>query len=252
MKNPIALFIVTGWIVGAVNAQDDNALTRDEVTVVKKKLTAIFDALGDPPAGYAKTEETFSLPTEISKGEAAGKYHPVYGSASRRYGSASEKKAKQSSQELQAEYEKKIMEAQAKGDYQLMGQLVQEVQQKAGQAQLEGVEGRKEPIDVQVSLNANPYQTIDPDAVVFESPGIMALKFAQDVDGTKGRVVVYADPVNLKDTKKLSVVNMKEPEGGVTKRTAATSATVEFSGPMADIEAWAKKVNTKKILAQIE
>ena len=113
------------------------------------------------------------------------------------------------------------------------------------------IEGRKEPITVQIQFDANPNQTIDPDAVVFESPGVIALKFPEDVDSTKGRVAVYFDPVNLKNTKSLSTVDLKEPEGGAAKRTDVKNITVEFSGPMSEILVWAKKVATKKVLAQI-
>lgn len=249
MKCTYTVLLVVGCLT-AVRAQEENSLTRDEVGVVKKKLVAIFDALGDPPAGYAKTDESFSLPTEASKGQSG--YRPIYGSAVRKYGSAAEKKSKKTSEELQAEYEKKLMEAQANGDYQSMAKIAQEMQQKSGQAQLEAVKGRKEPIDVQIFLNSNPYQTIDPDAVVFESSGVIALRFAQDVEGTKGRVNVYVDPVNLKDVKKLSVVDMKEPEKDVANRTSVKNVTVELSGPMTDIEAWARKIATKKVIAQID
>lgn len=48
-------------------ASDDTQLTRDEVTVIKRKLMAVAEALGQPPAGYAKEDESFYLPTEASK-----------------------------------------------------------------------------------------------------------------------------------------------------------------------------------------
>lgn len=45
---------------------------------------------------------------------------------------------------------------------------------------------------------------------------------------------------------------MKQPEGGVTKRVSVTSVMVELSGPMNVVEAWAKNIATKKIVAQID
>lgn len=40
--------------------------------------------------------------------------------------------------------------------------------------------------------------------------------------------------------------------GCVEKRTAVKNVTVEFLGPMSEIEAWAKKLATKKVLARID
>ena len=235
-----------------VLAQNENSLTRDEVAIIKRKLVAVTEALGEPPPGYAKTEESFSLPTEANKAESAGRFHPVYGSASLKFGSAAEKKGKKSGEDLQKEYQKKITDAQAKGDYQSMAQLSQEMMQKVSKASAEAMEGPSEPVGVAITFNSNPSQTIDPDAVVLEAPGVIALKFKEDVDGTKGRVVLYFDPVNLKSTKTLSVVQMNEPEGGVTKKNAVKNVIVELNGPLGEIQTWAKRIAAKKVLAQID
>ena len=239
-------------LVVAAHAQTENSLTRDEVSVVKKKLVAVADALGEPPQGYAKTEESFSLPTEASVTGQAGRFNPVDGSANLKFGSASEKKGKKTGEDLQKDYQKKILEEQSKGDYQLMAQLSKEMAQKASKASLEAIEGQKEPILASISFSSNSNQTIDPDAVLFESPGVIALKFSGGVDEAKGRVIIYFDPVNLKNSKTLSAVNLKEPDGGVTKKNVVKNIVIELSGPNTDIQAWAKRISAKKVLAQID
>lgn len=245
-----SIAILTALFLGFAVAQDNNVpLTRDEVSTVKKKLVNALDAIGQPPAGYSKEKENFNLPTDVYKNRETGLFYPVNGSADRTFGS--EKNAEKSNKDLQKEYEKKIAEAQAKGDYQALMQATQEMQKKAGEMQLKTIEGKKEPIEVTVHINSNSNASIDPDAVVFERSGVIALKAKNDGTDEKDRIDVYFDPISLKDTKQLSKVDTKMPENGVNSKTAIYTVTIEFYGPSADIEAWAKKVDTGKVLAQI-
>jgi hypothetical protein len=236
--------------LGIAVAQNSVPYTRDEVATLKKKLVATLDAVGQPPAGYAKERENFSLPTDASKNHENGLFYPAYASATRTYGT--DKTAEKSEKDFQKEYEKKVAEAQAKGDYQAIAKLSQEMQQKAGQMQLKKIEGKKVPIEIHVNLNSNSGEAIDPDGVLFEKTGVIALKEKNDGDEEKGRVRIFFDPVNLKDTKQLSKVDMKMPEKGVSSKTAVYNIAIEFDGPSTEIEAWAKKIETGKVLAQID
>jgi len=240
-----ALLLVCG-----ARAQEENPLSRDEVGSIKKKLVNVLDALGQPPAGYSIEHESFNLPTEAYKAQKTNLYNLIGAGADRKYGT--QKKTEAANEDMQKEYQKKLLEAQAKGDYQELGRLSQEMQKKMSEAQLKAVEGNKEPIDVRISFNSNPGATIDPDAVLFERAGVIALKSADDNSKGKTRVHIYFDPVSLKDTKQLSRVNMKQPEDGVARRTTVLNATIELYGPAADVEALAKKIDTKKVLAQID
>ncbi|HTY57778.1 MAG TPA: hypothetical protein VMF59_03135, partial [Bacteroidota bacterium] len=172
----------------------------------------------------------------------------ISGSANRRFGT--QKKTEEESKDLQKEYQKKMAEAQAKGDYQAMAKLGQEMQQKAGQMQLKATEARKDPIEVSVMLNDNPGAVIDPDAVVFEHPGVIALK--SNVENGTERINVYFDPVSLKETKQLSRVDLKHPEEGVSRKTLVLNIAIDLNGPAAEIEPWVKKLDFKKVLAQID
>ncbi len=42
------------------------------------------------------------------------------------------------------------------------------------------------------------------------------------------------------------------PEDGVAKRTLVLSVTIDVTGPVAEIEPWVKKVDSKKVLSQID
>ena len=243
----LAAGLAAGLTAGGARAQNENPLTRDEVSVVKKKMVAVLEALG-LPAGYSLEHEDFNLPTEAYKNTNTGRYNLISGSADRKFGT--QKKTEEENKDLQKDYQKKIAEAQAKGDYAAMSKIAQEMQQKAGQMQLKATETQKDPIQVSVRLNSNPGATIDPDAVVFEHPGVIALK--SGVESGSERIAIYFDPVALKDTKQLSRVDMKMPEDGVAKRTLVLSVTIDVTGPVAEIEPWVKKVDSKKVLSQID
>ncbi|HTG00170.1 MAG TPA: hypothetical protein VK654_06245 [Nitrospirota bacterium] len=247
----VVMILSLALALPALAAAESTPLNRDEVTVIKRKLMAIADAVGQP-AGYAKEDESYNLPTETSKMQNSGAFHALYASARFKFGGGSEKKAKKSQKEMEAEYKKKMMEAQAKGDYQEMSKIAQEMQQKSGKAQLEAENAKKEPVEANIQLNANSGQAIDPDAVVFEKPGVIALKFKTG-DEDKIRIVVYFDPVHLKDTKTLSRVEMYDKQDkGVTNKTAVRNAAIEMTGPAAIVDAWAKAIATGKVLAQID
>ena len=245
-----SIVIFVAMFLGIAVAQNSVPYTRDEVATLKKKLVASLDAVGQPPTGYAKERENFNLPTEVSKQQETGLFHPAYASGDRTYGS--DKAGQKSEKDLQKEYEKKIAEAQAKGDYQAIAKLAQEMQQKAGQMQLKKIEGKKVPIEIHVNINSNSGEAIDPDAVLFERTGVIAWKEKNAGDEEKSRVRIFFDPVNLKDTKQLSKVDMKMPEKGVSSKTSVYNITIEFNGPTAEIEAWAKKIESGKVLAQID
>lgn len=251
-RKPVFMLFALAVAAPSLAAAENTPLTRDEVTVIKRKLTAVADALGQPPAGYAREDESFSLPTETSKMQNSNAFHAVYASAHFKYGSGYEKKSKKSQKEMDADYKKKMMEAQAKGDYQEMSRVAQEMQQKAGKAQLDAQNAKKEPMDVNIQLNANSGQNIDPDAVVFEKPGVIALKFKTG-DEDIIRIAVFFDPVHLKDTKTLSRVEMYDKQDkGVAGKTTVRNVAIEMTGPAAAVEAWAKAVSTGKVLGQID
>lgn len=240
-----ALFLA----VTQAHAQDEKSLTRDEVALFKKKLVALFESLGQAPAGYSMERESFNLPTDAYLKAGTSQYNPIDASASREYGTT--KSAENASKELEKEYKKKIMEAQAKGDYQEMSRLSQEMQQKYSQLSLKTEEGKKEPISVSIGLNVGGGGTIDPDAVVHEQSGVIALKDLAAAS-ERGNVRIYFDPVTLKDTKQLSKITLSYPEGGVAKRTTVLNATISFNGPATEIEAWTKRIDFKKVLSQID
>jgi hypothetical protein len=236
------------------SAGDDKKtlLTRDEVGVFKKKLVTVLDALGLPPAGFVKQKDDFSLPTEWYKEKGSLVSNHAY--ANRKFAIKGVKDAEAATKQASVDYQKKLLEAQAKGDYQEMMRVTQEMQKGNSQTTLKAVQAQEEkklPIEVKVELNQSEYKAIDPDLVVFEKEGVLALKTQQGDEGDpKETVTVYFQPVTLKETKTLSQVEIKA--GAVPGKTSVSSITVELEGPAADVEAWAKRIDTKKVLELID
>ncbi len=228
-------------------SQEPATLNRGEVSVIKKKLVAALEALGSAPKDYGLENESFNLPTEAYPN--GSKWNPTYGSANRRYSTSVGKE--KAEKDLQDEYQKKILAAQAKGDYAAMGKIAQEMQQKMAQSQMKASEVQKDPIEVNVQLNNNPGTTVDPDAVLYEKPGMIALKTQQDINSGKERVLVAFDPVTLKKTGEVSRLDLNVPNDGVSDKTAVMTIVIDLYGPSAEVEAWAKRINTGSVLSQV-
>lgn len=238
-------------IMTIVQASEPDNLTRAEVGALKQKLVAVATAMGAANAGYAKEAEDFNLPTEIYKKTNSPKYDWVSPSVSIRFSGSGEQQAEQAQEQLQQEYERKMAEALAKGNYQEMAALSEEMQKKAGETHLAAVSGRKAPIDVQIHLNTYHNVTLDPDMVIFERPGVIAV-LTDNSDGNKNRLIVLFDPVALKETQTLSRAVSEQPESGVATKTAVMNAVIEMVGPAAEIKAWAERVDTAAVLGQLE
>lgn len=252
MKRHAAFLAIIGIFFSShLVAQDQIALTRDEVSVLKKKLQGVAEALGKFPEGYIKEDEDFYLPTEAYR-QPSGLFLPAAPSVTYRFGGGSEQKTKKSSKDFEKEYKKRMAEAQAKGDAQEMIKISQEMQKKAGEMQLESLDSSKEPVQVTIRFNAEASQAIDPDGVLFESQGVICMRIDHDEAQGSSRVVVFIDPVSLQNTKNLSRADMKMPEEGVKEKTRVLNVTVEMDGPADIVESWAKALAVKKVLAQID
>jgi hypothetical protein len=109
----------------------------------------------------------------------------------------------------------------------------------------------KEDMMVNIQFNMNPYAGIDPDGVLFEKPGVIALA-SSDVQNQSGQVVVYFDPVALRETETLARVELSTPQDGVSNRSGVFNVTISLNGPVDEIQALAKNINTSAVLAVID
>jgi hypothetical protein len=232
-------------------AAQETSLTRAEVAAIKAKLVTVQDAMGADPSGYLKESEEFSLPTDFNPAQ-DGKFWPITSSVSLRYGDRAAKESAESVEQANKDLEQRYSAALASGDPDAILKLTEEITKITQQAIAAGTAEPKQPMHVYVQFNMSPYTGIDPDAVVFESPGVIALRDADDLSGERGSVTVYLDPVALKATETLSKIELKTPDGGVGNKSGVFNIQISANGTMADIEAWVKSFDTAAMLSVID
>ena len=245
----LAVFAPVPCLAGEGGAGGSNRLSRGEVAVFKKKLAAVLGALGKPPDGFVKRKDSFDLPAEFRMKR--GELVPGKAAAAREL---AVKGAKAAGGQAAADPQKKVLEAQAKGDYKEMSRLLEEMQQKSKQRAFEGAkaaEDKKLPIEVRVRFNDSEQRSIDPDLVVLERKGVLALKTGQGEEGDpRETVTVYFQPAALADARGLSRLAIKA--GPAPSKTSVLSITIELEGPAAEVEAWTRRIDYRKVLAQID
>jgi hypothetical protein len=220
---------------------DEEPVARDEALALKTTVKAVLDGLGAPPAGYAKAKEDFDLPTSMGVDKDAKAFWLTETRADFEFTSGI------SGEQMSQEYQTKIMAAQAKGDYAEVQRLSLDLQKNIAAAM--GAEMSK--ITVKIYLNHRTHQEIDPEGVVWETPGAIALR-TESSDPNLHLMLAF-DPKSLADTKKISLVSTGETlNGSASSKTAVRTVVVELTGPEAAVTEWAKSVDKGKILALIK
>lgn len=232
-------------------AQDTN-LTRSEVAAIKSKLVAVQQAMGDDPAGYIKNSEDFNLPTDFNRAQ-GGKFWPITASVSLRYTDRGTVEGTANAEKAAEEFQAKYAAALASGNTEAISAMVEEMTRIQTQAMAAAMNpaAKREPLQAYVQLNMNPSVGIDPDAVVLERPGVIALR-DKEVSSDKGRVTVYIDPVALKATEELSKIELRTADDGVGNKTGVFHVVVQLNGTLTDIESWVRDFDFDSMLAVID
>ncbi len=253
MRIRAASVALTMVLAATAAAQDSTSLTRSEVAAIKAKLVAVQQAMGGEPSGYVREDEdSFYLPTDFNPAQ-NGKFWPITSSVQMRFtdrgvveGTAN---AEQAAQDFQTRYLAAIASGNADA-IQKLGEELSRIQMAAVTAA--SSPNKKEDMNVNVQLNMNPSVGIDPDAVVLERPGVIALRQKDDAAGEKGSVTIYVDPVALAKTEELSKIELRTAQDGVANRTGVFHIVIQLNGGLADIESWVKNFDYPKMLAQFD
>lgn len=236
-------------VAASAFAQQPTNLNRQEVTAAKNDIVAVQTAMGEP-AGYAKDDENFDLPTEFRPSR-GGKFWPLTSGVSVRYTDKvvqdSTANAEKAAQDVQAQ----MTAAAARGDFAAIAALSQAATASVLAAS-SAAQTAKPDMHVNIRFNSGATRTIDPDAVVLEKPGVIALREKDSGSSDEGTVTVYFDPVALRNSETLSKIELATPQDGVSNKAGVFNITVSLNGKLADAEAWAKAFNTSAILAVID
>lgn len=214
---------------------------RSDLVTIKKHVETIISALGTPPAPYAKENENWQLPTYACQGKVG--FQPVIV----RYSMSLTTDAQQKI--VAADYQKKLMAAEASGNMQEVMQLAQQAQQKA--LQQAAVNQNNEPINVDVSVNdLGASMTIDPDAVLRDGAGFIALRQPNnDASSGKEEVDMFFDKVILKNAHEIA--SFGEPNAVVPTRLDMICARININGPKAQVENMVKHLSAGAVLGQL-
>jgi hypothetical protein len=232
-------------------AQNATNLTRSEVAAIKAKLVTVQEAMGGVPDGYTRQDEdSFYLPTTVDPAQ-NGKYWPITSSVQMRFTDRGAVEGKADLEKLQTDIQARYAAVVASGDAAAMEKLLEEMtrMQTAAVAAAMAPAEKKDDMYVNVQFNMNPSVSIDPDAVVLERPGVIALRDKDDASGVKGSVTVYLDPVALKATEELSSFELRTADDGVTNKTGLFHIVIQANGALADIESWVEGFDFPAMLA---
>jgi hypothetical protein len=239
-------------VLAATAAAQQTSLTRSEVAAIKAKLVTVQQAMGADPAGYIKDSEDFNLPTDANPAQ-GGKFWPITSSVSLRYTDRGTVEGQASAEQAAADFQAKYAAALASGNAETITKMVEEMTRIQTQAVAAAMSpaAKREPLQVYVQLNMNPSVGIDPDAVVIEQPGVIALR-EKEVSSDEGSVTVYIDPIALKATQELSKIELRTADDGVTNKTGVYHVVIQLNGAVADIESWVQGFDFDAMLGVID
>ena len=243
---PVGGVCLALFLVATAGAQE-TSLTRSEVAAVKAKIVAVQQAMGGDPSGYLKESEDFNLPTDSNPAQ-AGKYWPITSGVSLRYTDRGAAEGQANMEKLATEFQAKMATAVASGNVAEITKMSEELTRM--QAAAMAPPAKKEPMNVYVQLNMNPTVGIDPDAVVLEQPGVIALR--DKGTGERGDVTVYIDPVALKATEELSKIELRTADDGVANKTGVFHVVIQLNGALADLESWVQTFDFDAMLGVID
>lgn len=234
------LLIAVPTMVAADGDGPTDPVARNEALALKTTLKEALAALGTPPEQYTQAKEDYDLPTEMGIDQKTKTFWLSQTDADFEFTNG------MSGEQMAQDYQKKMAAAQSKGDIAEIQKLSMEMQQKMGQAM--GAEMTK--IKVEIALNRDPYQTIDPEGVLWEAPGAIALKTGKEADNID--VMLVFEPKTLADTAKVSKITLNDTVRAPAKaKTAVRSIVIELKGPEAAVTEWVQHVDKGKMLALI-
>ena len=242
-----AVLLVGGWCVESLAFADDNCgdgfttvqFMRDDLTSLKKNLETAIAAIPEPKAPYSKANQNWNLPGYTCQDKSG--MRPIDVSYTAEYNTEG------ASQKLAQEYQKQLMAAEAKGDYESVMKITQEMQSRV-MSQASATQGLSE-IQIRVDANTAGSGTIDPDAVMRDGEGFIALRNSKDGSGNE-QVSIWFDPVALKNAHQLASFDMNG-DYRVDSKLALWSIEVSLSGPASFLDDMVKNIDAAKVLGTL-
>ena len=215
-------------------------LMRDDLAGLKKKVEIALSAVPKPKSPYAKANESWSLPSYACKDKSGQR--PLDLS----YNSTWNTDA--SMQKMGMDYQKQIMAAEAAGNYQEVMKITQKMQARA-MAQASANQGMP-PLEINLSVNTGDANTIDPDSVIRDGRGFIAIRTNKDRISGNENISIFFDPVALKDAHQLASFDLSG-DYRVPAKLSLLSLRIDMSGPSNILEPIVKEIDVGSVLGTL-
>lgn len=242
-----SVLIVTGGF--SIDAIADDRCGRDRTTLsfVRSDLATIKQRMGDvlaaipaPGAPYMRENEDWDLPGYSCQDKDG--IEPVSIGYRGRYSTEA------ATEQMGADYQKAMMEAQAKGDYQAIAELGQKMQQQI--MQQAAANQSMTPVDLNVVANSASSGTIDPDAVLRDGTGFIAIRTDSNASRDTTSVAMYFDPAALANAQELATFDLYGPFR-VESKLDMLMIRIELRGPTNVVDDIVNKVEVSKVLSAL-
>lgn len=211
---------------------------RADMVTLKAHMAKVLAAIGSLPAPYARINDDWQLPASACRDKNG--FVPI---AVRYSGTFS---AEQNQDAIQAAYQKKMAAAEASGNYAAMATLAQQMQAAVIAASASSQAAT--PVDITIVANGFEQGTIDPDSVLRDGPGFLALR-QQGGNADNETVTVYFDKVQLKNAHQLASFNFGR--WLVPAKLSLISMTIQIQGAKANVERLVKQIDAQAVLSQL-
>ncbi|HET7568986.1 MAG TPA: hypothetical protein VFK96_00165 [Gammaproteobacteria bacterium] len=212
---------------------------RADMVTLKGHMKKVLEAVGTLPAPYARKNDDWQLPASACRGKRG--FRPIFVEYSGRFS------VEQNQEKLQQEYQKKIMAAEASGNYQAISKLAAQMQSAMMASSV--VAQNATPVDISIMANRGGEGSVDPDAVVRDGAGFIALRQQGGSDDNE-TVVMYFDKVQLKDAHQLASYNL-DGDWRVPEKLSLINIKIQISGSKANVERLVKQIDAAAVLNQL-
>lgn len=248
MRYVIALTITVAGFLPATQAWADGNCGQDaqeirfvraDMVTLKDHMKKVLDAVGSMPVPYARKNDNWQLPASACRGKRG--FQPIFVEYSGEFS------VEQNADKLQQEYQKKILAAEASGNYQEISKLAAQMQTAVMASSVAAQAAT--PVDITIMANRGGEGSIDPDSVVRDGPGFIALR-QQGGNDSNETVIMYFDKVQLKNAHQLASYNL-DGDWRVPAKLSLVDMKIQITGSKANVERLVKQIDAAAVLSQL-
>lgn len=233
------LFAAQAWAGGNCgDGSTEITFVRADMVTLKSHMEKILAAVGSLPAPYTRKNDNWQLPAYACRDKTG--FEPI----SVRY--TGEFSSDQSQEKVQQAYQKKMLAAEASGNYAAMAKIARQMQTAMMAASAAAQAAT--PVDITIIANGSGADTIDPDSVLRDGPGFIALR-QQGGNANDETATVYFDKVQLKNAHQLASFDLGN--WLAPAKLSLINMAIRIQGSRANVERFVKQIDAQAVLGQL-